>query len=430
MIVLVILWTCVGVFVASAVIAILALLGRVKIGRRYQAALFTGLILEIVAVGVGVFSGKIDPVHLENKIRNAGETEAYQKLSQEMQTVTNRIQQNFNEGHFDEGASDLAMLFDQTLGNKLAPTAEVFYLKGVLSERRLLWADAATNYEIALQIRPTYLDAMIRAGSAMTQIQEYEAAQVLYNSADQIARNLADESTTYRIANGRQNLERRYGAFLLEVGRKEAADEHFQKALMIISSMEALTPPNKDITKERNARYRTFWEWRRYDEATAEVRALAEESGEVSYQEDLAAILLEKSDTLSLQEALSILERLKAEGKASGFAIASLAEASGLVKIANDQRADVLNLLSRTIVAERSAEPDPYLYYAKAVLCRSMGRKDDATIALDEAINRERFRQRNVYTFDPVRLEKYQVLRAAWDAVDKREPLTQTDLDG
>lgn len=417
MITTVILWTCVGVFIATAVIAVLSLIGKLQIEARYKAALFTSLILEVVIVGIGIFSGKIDPSHLTPG--NTNETEAYYKLSQEMKVITDRVKHRFDEGNFTAGLPELALLFDQ-LGDKLAPTADAFYLKGRLAEHRGEWSDAATNYEIALQIKPTYLDAMIRAGSTRTKIKDYENAQVLFNSADQLARDLADEPTTYRIANGRQNLERRYGAFLLEVGRKEAAQEHFVKALKIVQSMETMTPQNKNPVGEKSARYRIFWEWRRYEEAIAEVRALTKESKNVTYMEDLAAILIEKSDSASILEARSILENLHSQGQASGYAVASLAEASALIPTSNDKRITLLEAISRAIVTEEvNVEPDPYLYYAKAMLNRSLDRRAEATDALDEAIYRERSRLRNVFTFDAVRLAKYQGLKAQWSVDDQ-----------
>ena len=233
MIILVILWTCVGIFVATGVIAVLALIGRIQLETRYKAALFSSLILEVVAVGVGVFSGRIDPVYLEKHIRDSGEADAYQRLSEEIKSVTDRIRLSLDRGDLNSGALELGKLFDKILGQKLAPTADAFYLKGLLAEKRELWSDAAVSYETALQIRPIYLDAMIRAARAKTKVRDYESAMTLYNSADQIARNLADDTTTYRIANGRQNMERRYGAFLLEVGRKDTADVHFTRALLI-----------------------------------------------------------------------------------------------------------------------------------------------------------------------------------------------------
>ena len=47
MIILVILWTCVGVFISTAMISILGLLGIVRIDKKYMNALFTALILEV-----------------------------------------------------------------------------------------------------------------------------------------------------------------------------------------------------------------------------------------------------------------------------------------------------------------------------------------------------------------------------------------------
>jgi hypothetical protein len=60
---LVIGWTCVGVFVCTAVITLLALVGVLNVEKEVRDKLYTSLIVEIVVIAVAVFAGliKIDP---------------------------------------------------------------------------------------------------------------------------------------------------------------------------------------------------------------------------------------------------------------------------------------------------------------------------------------------------------------------------------
>ena len=66
---LVIGWTCVGVFVATAVITVLAVVRLITIDDDLRNKLFTALIVEVVVIGVGVFSGLVkldaEPVNEE-----------------------------------------------------------------------------------------------------------------------------------------------------------------------------------------------------------------------------------------------------------------------------------------------------------------------------------------------------------------------------
>ena len=52
----VIVWTCVAVFVATAVITLLGITNKIIIDKTYLNALFTALILEIVAIGMVGFT--------------------------------------------------------------------------------------------------------------------------------------------------------------------------------------------------------------------------------------------------------------------------------------------------------------------------------------------------------------------------------------
>jgi len=67
---LIIGWTCVGVFVCTAVITVLAIVGLLRIDRDIRNQLFAALVLEIVAIGVAVFAGlvKVDPKPVAQEI--------------------------------------------------------------------------------------------------------------------------------------------------------------------------------------------------------------------------------------------------------------------------------------------------------------------------------------------------------------------------
>lgn len=70
-------WICVGVFAATAVITLLALIRVLKLAdRKYLDRLFGVLIVEVVVICVGVFSGYVDsPNEVETSIKDEGKRE-------------------------------------------------------------------------------------------------------------------------------------------------------------------------------------------------------------------------------------------------------------------------------------------------------------------------------------------------------------------
>ena len=62
----VIVWTCVVVFILTAVITLLGITNRITIDKTYLNALFTALILEIVAIGIIGFRSTV-----QNDLRGA-----------------------------------------------------------------------------------------------------------------------------------------------------------------------------------------------------------------------------------------------------------------------------------------------------------------------------------------------------------------------
>ena len=76
---LVIGWTCVGVFIATAIITLLALVGAIRLAApSYLKRLFGLLIAEIVIVCVGWFAGALkSPEMVANNIRDEGRDEGF-----------------------------------------------------------------------------------------------------------------------------------------------------------------------------------------------------------------------------------------------------------------------------------------------------------------------------------------------------------------
>jgi hypothetical protein len=95
MIQLVIAWTCVGVFVATAAITLLALVGVVKLAeRKYLDRLFKVLVLEIVGVCIGIFTGKIElPATVEHRVAEKGETKGRERAVEALRPEMLRLSQ-------------------------------------------------------------------------------------------------------------------------------------------------------------------------------------------------------------------------------------------------------------------------------------------------------------------------------------------------
>ncbi len=413
MIVLVIMWTCVGVFISTAIITLLGLVNIIKIEKKYMNALFTALILEVTAIGGGIFSGTIDPSHIVQMARDTGEQEAYKRLEKEISTSLDEVTKGMKQRDYQHSSIHLKHVFDDILFDKVSILAKAFYLKGLLAEKRMLWNEAAHSYETSLQIKPNDAKTLARAGRTKSKLKDYEKAREYYLNAQQNARNIGDNDLEYSIANGLQNVERRFGAFLIEVGRKESADYHFSRALIIVRSMKSIRPNGRSEALEKKARYRIFWEWKKYDEAIAEISSLMEKNENIEYKEDLCAILVE-SGGQNVKKAYIILKKLFTNNEISNYSISTLAEAAALLETNLEFKKQILNQLNRSIVMDDPENRDPYLYYVKAKLLNSLGNTSPAISSLDEAIRLEKYRSRNIYIFDPTRLDLYQTKRLEW----------------
>ena len=86
---LVIGWTCAGVFVCTAIITMLALVGLVRIDPVMRNRLFAVLVLEIVAVGVGVFAGfvRLNPAPLLSQLEAGNDAQTALEQIETSQTA-------------------------------------------------------------------------------------------------------------------------------------------------------------------------------------------------------------------------------------------------------------------------------------------------------------------------------------------------------
>lgn len=99
MIQLVVAWTCVGIFIATAVITLLALVRVIRLAeKKYLDRLFKALILEVVAICLGIFTGKIElPKRVETRYVNQGvdigRVRTIEAIQPELQRLTGLIAQ-------------------------------------------------------------------------------------------------------------------------------------------------------------------------------------------------------------------------------------------------------------------------------------------------------------------------------------------------
>jgi len=94
MIALVIAWTCVGVFIATALLTLLALAKVIELAdKKYLDRLFAVLVVEIVAIAVGVFAGAVElPGTVEKRCVAEGEKGGRKAAVEDLRPEIGRLQ--------------------------------------------------------------------------------------------------------------------------------------------------------------------------------------------------------------------------------------------------------------------------------------------------------------------------------------------------
>jgi hypothetical protein len=84
---LIIGWTCVGVFVCTAVITLLSIIGWLRIDTDIRNRLFTALIIEIISICLAVFVGlvQVNPAPVQQEIKQSAQA---QETLQAIETPT------------------------------------------------------------------------------------------------------------------------------------------------------------------------------------------------------------------------------------------------------------------------------------------------------------------------------------------------------
>ena len=87
---LVIAWSCVGVFIATAIVTLLALVRVIELAdKKYLDRLFMVLIVEVVGIAVGVFAGFVQlPTTVEKKVEAAGARRLAAHIRPDVETIT------------------------------------------------------------------------------------------------------------------------------------------------------------------------------------------------------------------------------------------------------------------------------------------------------------------------------------------------------
>ncbi|MDF0522821.1 hypothetical protein P0R31_36920 [Bradyrhizobium yuanmingense] len=399
-------WSIVVAFVATTIATLLGLVGVLKIAPTYQGRLFTVLLLEIVAAGFFIFRQGLSPE--QDYFREA--SDLYQRA------VVARKNNDF------QGA-------DRLLGRilSLSPKSLPFEIRQVFRERGSLayeeqnWEPAVKSYSVYFEIQPDDLDALVQYGRALRQTNRYEQAMAVYERAERLSSN------NYDVLNGLQNITRRLGVSFNDAGRADIADTYFAKTRDYITRMLNVTG-EADKTEPRYrsallARSRLYWEWRKYPEAIAVYEKLVTDLPDfIPAQEDLAAVLLEAGESLGDQKRIATARDRyrqlyvdRPQGSDAVYNGAGFAEAAALSSDTSDAivaEAEKAVLLS--LAELKTAEIDPYPFYAAAVLFKRLGQNALALEYLRSAVRYERRRASDPFKFDHVRLIKYELLLQRW----------------
>ncbi|MFC1793253.1 hypothetical protein ACFL3Q_06660 [Planctomycetota bacterium] len=96
---LVIAWSCVGVFIATAIVTLLALVKVIELAdKKYLDRLFMVLIVEVVGIAVGVFAGFVQlPTTVEKEVEAAGARGLAARIQPDIETITANASRNIED---------------------------------------------------------------------------------------------------------------------------------------------------------------------------------------------------------------------------------------------------------------------------------------------------------------------------------------------
>lgn len=402
---LTIAYTFTAVLVFTAVITALSLIGKVRFAdKSQQRTLFRVLIVELVIVGVGFFSGIFE--FNANEVQRGIVTKEFSSRKKAFDGKLAEAQRLYQAGQLPEAYRLVNDLFRSDELEEYFPIKDLFVLNGDISKSRMFWLEAVESYGPALKLDPNNIDVIVSAGYAQRQLQNYEKAESLYERA------LAAQGQNWEVLNGYFNCLRRYAAFLSDEYPK-IANEKFQKAATTAQQMENVAADEKEKSLSNIAKATLYWEWKKYDIASATYRQLIDKyPDQVRFKEDLAAVLVEMEKYSEAKELYATLYQDELNsGTPSWFVGSGYAEAASKAKSPSSELRQALE----AGLAAIAAKPDePFSYYAVSLVYKELGDEDAAIKYITEAEALEARRDTNIHTYDRARHELYQSLIKKW----------------
>lgn len=247
---------------------------------------------------------------------------------------------------------------------------------------------------------------IVSAGYAQRELQNYEAAERLYERA------LATQSQNWEVLNGYYNCLRRYAAFLADEYPK-ISNIKFQKASEIVKEMKNVASDQKQKHISDIAKGTLYWEWKQYDVARVTYQQLSVEyPTEKRFQEDLAAILIEMGQYNEAMKLYSDLYKSEKDAKKIGWYVGS-----GYAEAASKATADKKELqsaLDAGLLAISNKPDEPFSYYAVGMVYKKLGNGVEAISNLKKAEMLEANRDTNMHTYDKKRHMMYKTILREW----------------
>ncbi|TBA20973.1 hypothetical protein ELH66_08170 [Rhizobium ruizarguesonis] len=403
-----ILWTIILAFIATTLITLLALIKVIQIDRFYLRGLFTALVLEIVACGFLIFRhGFNDPalpspelVYFE-KAGNLHQSAARERAS----------------GNAQAAESDLRSIVRLRVENLPVQIPVVFKELGDLYFQRADWIGASHALAVYYEIDPGDFESSLQYGQALQHLKQYDESLPIFT------RLSVENGSSTAVFYGLINVFRRKAAFDRFAKMPQLADGEFKKALDNAERVLSIVGPARtdEYAKAKETRANIHWEM---GDKEVAAQQLAEVVSEVpSYtqaKQHLAALQLEmaidRQDEAGISAARDAYSALykNAVDDDRAFIGAGLAEATALSRgSSSDQRKVAKDAVLAAIATTPS---DPYCSYAAALVFKASGDKERARKFILDAIKLERGRAINPFTFDYVRLAKYEGLETQWAA--------------
>lgn len=404
---IIVAYTLVAVFVFTAFITSLSMVGIVKFAHPWQQkTLFNVLIIEIVGVAIGFWGNML--TFNPNEVKTNIVTSELKTRKEIFDGQLFDAQRKYASGDIQNAYKAVSELFRSNDLKEYFPIKDLFVLNGDIAKKRKFWVEAIESYGPALKLEPDNVTIIVNAGFVQRNLKNYEEAEKLYERA------LSYEGQNWAVLNGYYNCLRRYAAFLSDEYPK-ISDKKFQKAAKIATQMRNVALNEDEKRQSDIAKGTLYWEWKKYDIATVTYNQLIiKYPDDQRFKEDLAAIMVETSRFNEAKDLFGKLYRKEKEtGEVSSYVASGFAEASGK---ASSSTRELKLALDAGLLAVANQPNDPFSYYAVSLVYKKLGNNLKAIEYIRQAESLERNRDTNMHTYDKTRHILYKKLLSRWSA--------------